>query len=86
MYGIRYLLLVPISNIAGVSWQMDPKNAAVLNLILDTGGNNLSFAFIRDNPLIPSYARLLSAVTGLPEESDAKSEPVNLDYQIEKRP
>ena len=67
---------IPISNIANVTWETDPKNAAVLNLILEIGGRYVSFAFVRDNPSIRSYARFLSALPRLPEGSDAYLEPV----------
>jgi hypothetical protein len=77
VYGID-TFYVPISKIVGATWEMDPKNAAIMNLILDTGGGYSSFAFVRLNPSIRSYARFLSAVQGLPEGSDAIMEPVSI--------
>ena len=75
VYGID-TYTIPISNIAGVTWQKDPKNAAVLNLILEISGSFVSFAFVRDNPSIRSYSRFLSAQPRSPEGTDAYLEPV----------
>jgi hypothetical protein len=69
VYGID-TYTIPISNIAGVAWESDPKNAAVLNLILKVGGSHVSFAFIRDNPSIRSYARFLAALPRSLEGTD----------------
>ncbi|NCF65903.1 MAG: hypothetical protein GWP61_08010 [Chloroflexi bacterium] len=74
VYGIE-VCTIPTSKIIGITWEPDPKNTAVLKLILQTAGGTLTFAFIRDNPSLRSYTRFLSAALGLPEGSNAKIQP-----------
>jgi hypothetical protein len=74
IYGIDTYYL-PISNITGAAWETDPKNAAVLNLVLKVGGDYVSFAFIRDNPSIRSYTRFMSTLPWLMEGANAYMEP-----------
>jgi len=76
VYGID-TYTIPINNITGVSWETDPKNAAVLNMVLKVGGRYVSFAFIRDNPSIRSYTRFMSALPRLVEGTDTYMEPVS---------
>lgn len=59
---------LPINKIKGVSWEVDEQNTAVVDLVLHTAGGDVSYALMRDNPTIQSYARFLSAVSGLAEE------------------
>ena len=67
---------IPIDNITGVTWEAEPKNTAVYHLTLQTAGGNVSFAFVRENPSLPSYARFLSELYGLPDGSNADMEPL----------
>ncbi len=55
---------IPIANISGVTWQADPGNEAVVNLILDTPGGSITYVFTNDNPSLPGYERYLTAVSG----------------------
>ena len=60
-YGRRETY-VPLRNICCVDWMPDPKNAAIVNLNLETAGGRLTFALLRDNPDIQAYANSLSTM------------------------
>ena len=53
---------IPVGNIRGASWLEDAQETAVLHLNLETAGRTASFAFVSDNPWIPTYDRFLKAV------------------------
>jgi hypothetical protein len=55
---------IPVGNIRGASWLEDVQETAVLHLDLETAGRTASFAFVSDNPWIPTYDRFLKAVPG----------------------
>lgn len=59
---------LPTANITAVTWQKDAQNAALINLILETGGGQVAYAFLADNPGLPGYERFLSAVTARPQK------------------
>ncbi len=61
VYGRRETY-IPWNNILGVAWTPDPKNAAVVNLTLETAGDLLTFSLLRDNPGIQAYANSLSTM------------------------
>lgn len=68
---------VPTANISGITWQADPGNEAVVTLTLDTPGGSVSYAFMHDNPSLPSYERYLTAVLGS-EAAAQMPQPVTL--------
>ena len=61
-YGAEYTFM-PLYNISSYSWRDDAQNTAVIYLDLQTKGETLSFAFVRDNPWIAGYDRFLTAVS-----------------------
>ena len=70
VYGLESCT-IPTSNISGVRWEADEKNTAVMDLILQTAGGSVSFAFARENRSIDAYARFLAALPGLAQGSGA---------------
>jgi hypothetical protein len=70
IYGTDTTYL-PIDNLSGVAWQVDPPNAAT-NLVLHTGGSSSVHAFASDNPSIEAYAAFLSSLPhAAPHAEDA---------------
>ena len=61
VYGRRETY-IPWTNISGVAWTPDPRNAAIVNLNLEIVGDPLTFALLRDKSCIPTYAQILSTV------------------------
>jgi len=70
MYG-KDICTIPINNLSGVNWEPDRNNTAVIHLNLHTPGGKLSYAFVRDNPSLDSYAHYLSALIGVAEGETA---------------
>ena len=59
VYG-RHTCYLPIGNILGATWEPSDRDSAITRLILAVHGGEFSFHFVRDNPMVPVYADLLS--------------------------
>jgi hypothetical protein len=65
----RNTYYVPVSKIAGVDWHEDERDRAIVSLNLEVGCGRFTFAFIRDNPSITTFAQLLEQAHGNPNVS-----------------
>lgn len=60
----KHVFHVPLSRIAAARVELDGRDPMIVKLNLETASGSFSFAFMKDNPWLPDYARVLAEAGG----------------------